>query len=173
MTNVLRPLLICLLIPVANVSARQSNVEHQRDAYPTVAFSGSEQAPDTTRSVRNRRFEHTANPAPLTDIGSDHVSMIMHDPYLRLPAVPKGDSDVVVRGTIADARAFLSDHRSTAYSEFTVQPTEYFKGEAAVPDSDKFGLPVVRQGANVQFRSGTFAFVRVAHQAAPKVGSTF
>jgi hypothetical protein len=173
MKQILRLVFLGLLILAANVSTGQSDLELHRKAFPTVNFSGPEPAPDPIRTIRNKRFEHSANPAPLSDTGSDHVSLIMHDPYLRLPAVPKSDSDVIVRGTIADAKAFLSEHRSTAYSEFTVQPIEYFKGEDTVPNAQRFALPVIRQGANVQFRSGTSAFVRAAHQAAPKVGSAY
>jgi hypothetical protein len=87
-----------------------------------------------------------------------------------LPALPTAQSDAIILGEILDAGAFLSNDKTGAYSEFTVNVTEVFKNNGSLNDGR---LTVERQGAKVELPSGRIIDVEVIGQRMPQVGHRY
>jgi len=88
-----------------------------------------------------------------------------------LSPIPTDKSDVVVTGTISQARSFLSSNKSGVYSEFAFGIAEVLKGSASVtPGSSIF---VERSGGGVRFPSGRVQYYSEQGKGFPEVGKTY
>lgn len=85
------------------------------------------------------------------------------------PPLPVEQSTAIVTGKVSEARAHISDDRSSVYSEVFVKVEEVFK--------DSVGLPAVivaeREGGRVRFRSGTIFRYFVSGLGIPKTGHRY
>jgi hypothetical protein len=70
------------------------------------------------------------------------------------PAIPAAESDVVVVGEVTSAQAYLSNNKTSVYSEFTVRVVDVLKNGGS--ESLYFGAQIVaeRAGGRVRFPSG-------------------
>jgi hypothetical protein len=70
------------------------------------------------------------------------------------PAIPAVESDVVVVGEVTSAQAYLSNDKTSVYSEFTVRVADVLKNGGS--ESLYFGAQIVaeRAGGRVRFPSG-------------------
>jgi len=90
-----------------------------------------------------------------------------------IPAVPAAQSNAVVLGEIADARAYLSNDKSVVYSEFTVRVEEVLKSDATGPLALGDMVSALRFGGAVRFPSGKVQVYRVRGQGAPRTGHRY
>lgn len=91
----------------------------------------------------------------------------------RVPAIPASQSDVVVVGEVADAKAYLSDDKTGVYSEFTVRLSEVLKidGRAGINNNT---LVAERVGGSVRFPSGRVQRIHVLYgQRMPEAGRRY
>lgn len=70
------------------------------------------------------------------------------------PALPVGRSDAVVIGEVVRAQAYLSEDKTTIYSEFTVRINDILKNSSASPLSLGESTALSRFGGGVRFPSG-------------------
>ena len=120
------------------------------------------------RQARGRRYNR-----PMGAISPHHVEITddYHWPQ-DFPALPVAQSDVIIIGQVTDARAYLSEDKSTVYSEFTIRVIEPLKNTAHEPVMDGGSLSVDRAGGRVRFPGGNtvryaidgFGMPRVGHQ---------
>lgn len=139
-----------LSLPVANYSDRKNIPPEER----------------TKRLKRNKRYDRQSGEAirevsyPVERIWSAHWAS-------GLAALPSSQSDVILIGSVRDAKAYLSDDDTGIYSEFSIQVEEVLKGNAANQVS------IERFGGAVLFPSGVIQKYRASGQGMPKVGRQY
>jgi hypothetical protein len=101
------------------------------------------------------------------DIGE--VSLT-YDWEVNVPALPVGQSDVIVAGEVLDAEAHLSNTKTGVYSEFAIKVEEVLKGDKSAPLSAGDSITVDRPGGFVRYPSGFKRLHRYSGQNMPRVG---
>lgn len=70
------------------------------------------------------------------------------------PALSAAKSDAVIIGEVAESKAYLSEDRTSVYSEFTVRIEEVLKDSTSVALAPGTSIITVRPGGAVRFSSG-------------------
>lgn len=122
------------------------------------------------RSSRNSRYDKSAS-KPIDQLPPEATSSgLVSEWDAHLPALPTAQSDAIILGEILDAGAFLSNDKTGAYSEFTVNVSEVFKNSGSLKGGR---LTIERQGAKVELPSGRIFDVEVIGQRMPQVGHRY
>lgn len=87
------------------------------------------------------------------------------------PALPTYNSDAVVIGTIQSASAFLSEDKTSVYSEFALQIFQVLKNPSSGFESAS--LTVLRPGGGVRFPSGNVKYFLIDGRGSPHVGNRY
>ncbi len=82
-------------------------------------------------------------------------------------AIPVSASDVVVVGTISDARAHVSEDKNSVYSEFTVTVKEVVKNGTGSYLGAGDSITLERKGGRVRYPSGHISWFFVVGQGLP------
>jgi hypothetical protein len=158
------PLLASSQTPSGKTLNRQGSLEA-----PLVRFSqaNTHDAVDRVlRLSRNSRYDKSAS-KPFDQLPPEATSSgLVSEWDAYLPALPTAQSDAIILGEILDAGAFLSNDKTGAYSEFTVNVVEVLKNNGSLNDGR---LTVERQGAKVELPSGRVFDVEVIGQRMPQV----
>lgn len=144
--------------------------QRKRDSnhFPIAIYS-AEMPTDQLRRSRNEKRNKSdwgVHPDALGD------STVLFDSIdLNLPALPTEKATAIVRGTVTDARGYLSNDKSGVYSSFTIQVEEILKN----PGKLTIGSVIEgeREGGRVQFPSGRIRLYMISEQDMPKVGSRY
>jgi hypothetical protein len=88
------------------------------------------------------------------------------------PALPFDQSDAVVRGTITDARALLSEDQTNIFSEFQVQIDEVFKQPAQGGIQPGTAITAIRHGGALRVPTALIR-VRNAEETLPMRGGNY
>jgi hypothetical protein len=89
------------------------------------------------------------------------------------PALPVSQSDAVIVGEVADARAYVTDDKSAVYSEFSVQVAEVLKNAADSPLEAGRSIVVERVGGRVRYPSGHICRFSIAGWGMPRVSRRY
>jgi len=92
--------------------------------------------------------------------------------WVRLPALPVSQSDVIVLGEVVEAEAHLSDDQTGIYSEFTMKTEEFFK-DTTGSLSPGNTITANRIGGGVRFASGKIQEYRIFEQGMPLKGNRY
>jgi len=84
-------------------------------------------------------------------------------------AIPVSASDVVVVGTISDARAHVSEDKNSVYSEFTVTVKEVVKNGTGSYLGAGDSITLERKGGRVRYPSGHISWFFVVGQGLPQL----
>lgn len=122
------------------------------------------------RQKKNREFNNNAAP-PVTE--RSEVIFAITEWQFGLPALPVAKSAAVVIGEIKTAEAYLSEDRSSVYSEFELHIDEVLKNDQLCPLVPGGVVMVSRQGGRVRFPSGKILISLVDQQDMPKVGGHY
>jgi hypothetical protein len=76
--------------------------------------------------------------------------------WIRLPALPVEQSNVIILGKVTDRRAVLTEDRLGVYSEFSISVSEIFKDDLNLVFSGQV-ITASRPGGAVRFPSGRFS----------------
>ncbi len=121
------------------------------------------EAPDTEkkllRRARNARHDSSAGPDGIKrSVLNDRMEPVLLDLPLsdqrEEPALPASNSDVVVIGSVADVKAYLSNDRTNVYSEVTLGIEEVLKKDPRYTLIPGLALAAERPGGAVRFPSG-------------------
>lgn len=152
-----------------STSARQDQIDKSR--YPIADYRALEPADLQKRALRRRRNSHY----DIHDKNIDARSFVLNEqspegliqleeshPSIQ-PAFPLAQSDAVVIGEITDAQAYLSNDKTTVYSEFAVRLGEVIKNNSfeslfpsAVIATDRIGGRVRLPSGKILFRGGGY-----------------
>jgi hypothetical protein len=181
-------LMMALIILFANrqerasaLSSRQKNqeqqkaeiekVERSRAALPRADYHTIEPQDPASRRIRKARDKRYPAIEPFENMPEDALEW---DRVTREPFEPKGlpvaESDLVALGRITDAKGYVTENKSAAYSEYTAEIVEVFKGKA-----DLVGKQIIteRFGAKVVLPSGRTILVWDADRGTPEVGHRY
>lgn len=136
--------------------------------FPVVEFSSPE-TKDSKRKARGEKHNKSnwnVDPDALSD-----STVVVDAVDVHLPAFPAKQSAAVVIGTVADAKAYLSNDKTGVYSAFVVVIEEVLKnpGNLSVGDS----VEAEREGGRVKFPSGRVHLYKVSEQDMPHVGARY
>ena len=160
-----------------NGSARQEETIKGKDEkkLPMAVYSASLPADSTARAqrlARNGRYNNR-NTEPMDQWpATSRESFVYSEWYLYVPALPTADSDAIVLGNVVDAKGYLSNDKTGAYSEFTILVEEIFKDgrRSLIP---RGSVVAEREGANVKLPDGRIIRHRIANLGTPQVGRRY
>jgi len=99
-------------------------------------------------------------------------SFIYHWPP-GFPELPVAQSDAVILGTVAEARAELTEDESGVYSEFTINIDEVLKDDSQQPLSPGNSIVVDRPGGRVKYDTGHISLFWLAGFGMPGKGGQY
>lgn len=102
------------------------------------------------RQAKGRKYDKSTLPVGETadaTYGSTHWAE-------SLSAIPVAESNLVVIGTVIDAKAFLSPDKTGVYSEFTIRVEKTLKSDNATSVTLYNSIVAERPGGRVRFPSG-------------------
>lgn len=91
----------------------------------------------------------------------------------RLPALPAVFSDVVVRGEVVEAQAYMSSDKRGVYSEFTIHIHEVLKDDRRAPLTPGDTIVAEREGGRIRFQSGHVLRYSPSHKSMPRIGRQY
>ncbi|MGI9105773.1 MAG: hypothetical protein ACR2G4_05950 [Pyrinomonadaceae bacterium] len=167
-------LLTILVLSVATITAiathNQDRIENPTSAqesssnaqYPVVDYAAQLPAGPEKRALRQTRNSRYDIKEATVDVQQarlkeDSPSVLLDLPISHAPvetAIPIGQSDAIVIGEVTDAQAFLSNDKTSVYSEFTVRIEEPIKQISSMPLAAGGSITAERQGGAVRFPSG-------------------
>jgi hypothetical protein len=119
-----------------------------REALPRAEYAAPEPQDPALRQLRKARGKRYRRGTPLEKLREDvtEITSVSHE-MLDIPGLPVVQSDLVVVGTITDARGYVTEDKSAAYSEYSVNIIEVMKGATSLTSSqiiaDRFGGKIV------------------------------
>ncbi len=126
---------------------------------PVVAFENAKQeARNPSRETKNRRHNSPVSPEglkrPALNENAEPLLLDLPLTHQRTePAIPVA-SNLIVIGSIEEAKAYLSSDETTVYSEVTIRVGQTLKGEVRYGLVDGATLTAERTGGGVRFASG-------------------
>ncbi len=150
-------------------SEKKSDSEIEADykaAFPVVEYA-AERSLDTSRKAKSRKYDRIAVLDPTIADNSRDMSTL--DWEVGLSPLPVDKSQVIVLGTIIEARAHLSDNKASVYSEFSIAVEKIFKNEDGQEIGTGDTLMAERRGGRVRFPNGFETWVFVAGQGMPSL----
>ena len=91
---------------------------------------------------------------------------------LRLPAIPAQQSNAIIRGTVINRRAILTDDKLGIYSEFSISIAEIFKDDPNLFRINQV-VTVSRPGGAVRLSSGKIHRYTISSQGYPQQGKEY
>lgn len=89
------------------------------------------------------------------------------------PAIPAKQSDAVIIGEVTKAKAYLSEDKTSIYSEFDVSRPEVLKNTTSESITTKTPIAITRGGGGVKLPSGKIIFNFSLATRMPKVGKKY
>lgn len=144
-------------------------------ARPMVDFGNSlqrESVESAERKLKNTRYDRYGAVQSQPD---SRASEVIWEPewWLGLPDLPGEQSDVVVEGIVADAKAFLSEDKTGVYSEFTIRVSKVLKVSTELQVELGDMVITERFGGKVRYPSGQVILYRIEGQGAPMTGKRY
>lgn len=131
---------------------------------PIVDYTDRSHEKDAKRRAKGKRY----NEGSVQKEGwKDEVAALTNDWEVHLPSLPIGESDLIVVGTVLDARAHLSPDNMGVYSEFSVRVDDVLKDSAASVLAGEV-VAVDREGGRVRYPSGYVVTHYVTGQGVPR-----
>lgn len=155
--------------------ATQKQKGEDENKMPLAVYSAelpTEAVDRALRITRNGRYNNRDTEPMDRWPASSRGSFVSSEWYLYVPALPTAESDAVVLGRVIDAKGYLSNDKTGAYSEFTILVEEIFKDgrRSLMPGSS---VVAEREGANVKLQDGRIVSHRIAHQGTPQIGRRY
>lgn len=154
--------------------------EGEETITPVVDFNAPEPAAPkekALRRARNKRHDYWDNPA-------DAQRFVLNDDSLpialesgmsdgpKLYAIPAQESDAVIIGEVTDARAYLSNDKTSVYSEFTIRVEDVLKDSTTLL-YPRATIATERRGGTVKLPSGKRLVRGALGKTMPRVGQRY
>ncbi|HEX8070030.1 MAG TPA: hypothetical protein VF546_08780 [Pyrinomonadaceae bacterium] len=146
--------------------------ENNANSMPVVDYEATEHIipGDTKRQSKNKHYDDAS--FVLKGPTEGGTATRFDDWELGLAPLPAQQSDVVVLGTITDARAYLSADKTGVYSEFALKVETVLKDDGSQAGSEDT-VVVTRPGGRVRYRSGKTMEYTISGQRMPDVGKRY
>ncbi|MFL6215879.1 MAG: hypothetical protein ACJ74J_18495 [Blastocatellia bacterium] len=151
--------------------AEIEKVQRNRAALPRAEYRAPEPQDPALRRIRKARDKRYGTIEPFESMPEDALGwdIVTHDPF-EPQGLPVAESDLVTLGKITEAKGYVTENKSAAYSEYTAEIIEVFKGK-----TNLVGKQIIteRVGANVVLPSGRTILVADANRGAPETGHRY
>lgn len=141
--------------------------------FPTVDLNSpepSDASVRTRRANKSKKYNNKSQPK-ISDL--TNVTFVVNEELGKLPALPVDQSSVILVGEIVSAKAYLSEDKTSVYSEFDVRIETIFKNKSRQALTPGHSLPIERFGGRVRLPSGKLFIAAVDNQDMPQVGSRY
>lgn len=138
--------------------------QHDKSTYPVADYDAKEPSDLKMQSLRRARGKRHNIQLRATEKVDIRRLMLTEESYSSWggppshaatePALPASQSDVIVVGKLTNAQAFLSEDKTSVYSEFTVLVDEILKNNSSLALTSGNSITTVRTGGAVRFPSG-------------------
>lgn len=99
---------------------------------------------------------------------TDSIHVVNHS-LPNLSALPVDKSSLIIVGEVADAKAYLSEDKTTVYSEFNVTVESVLKNDSTQELQPRSSLVVERYGGKVRLPSGKIVVASIDYEGMPRV----
>lgn len=144
--------------------------------FPIADYESSEpEDPDKRqkRRAKNRRHDGRGLVAKPENSGADQATTRFNDWDMQISPLPVAQSNAVVIGEVAEARAYLSDDKSGVYSEFSLRADRVLMESGGVTIAPGSMIVVEREGGRVRFSPGVVELYEIAGQGMPRIGHRY
>jgi len=143
------------------------------DRFPIVNFDAPEPDDLKLRSARRAKGrKYSKRYLPKISESTDQLYSTA-DWDRGLPAIPAAKSSAIVIGTVNKSEAYLTEDKTTLYSEFRVSVDTVLKNDLGSPIDTERPIIVERNGGRVRMPSGKIIVAWTSHQNMPQVGSRY
>ena len=122
------------------------------------------------REAKGRKY-NTRHAPPITESKERIFANIDWD--AGLPAIPIEQSAAVIIGKVNTAQAYLSQDKTSVYSEFEIEIEQVMKRDRSIDLAPGSSVVVERAGGRVRFPSGKIMVSVISHQQMPQVGTRY
>jgi len=134
--------------------------QHEKATYPVTDYGASDPS-DSKREARKKRHNIRLKSYDNVDVKQLELTESSESSWggppshaPAEPALPAGQSDVILVGEVVDAKAFLSEDKTNIYSEFKVLISEVLKNTSTAEVGNSASIITTRGGGAVRFPSG-------------------
>jgi hypothetical protein len=141
--------------------------------FPVLDFVSTEIGNEKERAKREAKGKkyNTRHVPPITESKEKIFANIDWD--AGLPAFPIEQSAAVIVGKVNTAQAYLSQDKTSVYSEFEIQIEQVIKRDLSIDLAPGSSVLAERAGGRVRFPSGKIMVSVVSHQQMPQVGTRY
>lgn len=160
--------------PKQNQQDAARALQESQARFPTIDYDSPEPANPEEKTKRRKRSKHYDGKDLVSSNPYDSTSGVIEDSevFYNLPALPVGQSDVILTADVLNSQAHLSHDKNGVYSEFNVQVDAVLKG--AVPTLSQTSLiSVSRLGGMVRYPSGKKVLYEIGNQNMPAIGKRY
>ncbi len=151
-------------------SPKQESVEDVKNTFPSVQYSDNLNLSEQ-RITSSKKY----NGQDVLDPNSseDNREVLSIDWATGLSALPVEKSQIVLIGNVLEGQAFLSEDKTSVYSEFKVTVSKIIKNTSKREFKEGENIAVQRHGGIVEYPSGIKTWFLVSGQIMPKVGRKY
>jgi hypothetical protein len=166
--------------------AQQTAIEKRLHAedYPIADYDSQESTDPQERARRKARNHRHDLAGDIKGEALNRFTLKENDPEILIPlaashaptvpAIPLAESDAVAIGEVTGAQAYLSNDRTSVYSEFTVRVEDVLKDGSASPLYSGAQIATQRLGGRVRFPSGKILLRGASYgQNMPRLGQRY
>jgi hypothetical protein len=153
------------------LKVESEKVTRNKAALPRAEYAAQEPPDPSLRQVRKARDKRYSAITPFENMREDVTELprVTHE-TLEIPGLPIEQSDLVVVGTITSTKGYVTENKSAAYSEYSVNVSEVFKGAAKLAGSQ---ITAERFGAKVILPNGRTILVWDAYSGTPEINHRY
>jgi len=142
-------------------------------ATPTADFDIDNTA-NLSNERRSKNARHDNGRFVVKDAHSTVAEVVDESGWaIGLSDLPADRSDLIVEGTVTDAKAFLSNDKTGVYSEFAIRISAILKTSDQVRVNPSDTVVAQRIGGKVKYQSGKVIRYRIEGQGSPSQGQTY
>lgn len=159
-------------IPNPAVQSRSKQSALDESQFPVAAEEEAEPPTSAERIKRAKKEKKYGKYKDTIGPGVTVASVHYHWPP-GFPTLPVAQSDAVVIGEVSDAKARVTEDKSTVYSEFDVNVVEVLKNDSQAPLSPGRSVIVERPGGRVQYPSGHISRFSLTGWGMPRLSGRY
>jgi len=141
--------------------------------FPIVDLGTPLPSDQSAKAIRVRKSKKYNNNSQSEISEASNVTFAVNETLSNLPALPVDKSSVVLIGEVIDAEAYLSEDKTSVYSEFAVRIQAILKNNTSKVLSPGETMAVERFGGRVRLPSGKLFIAAVDNQDMPRVGGKY
>jgi hypothetical protein len=157
----------------ARQKARNERMMRDRETLPEVdyrTFESQDETPQQIRKAKNTRYNAWSKPFEDYEEDAEKTRLYCSWAASEVESFPAKESSVIVLGTVINAKGYLSEDRSAAYSEYKVNVTDVLKGPDKLANNQ---IIAEREGAKIILPTGRKITYWVMKQGTPQIGHRY